>query len=288
MANKARPCRGAGGRQGVWELFRGQRSLSAAARRLEGMSPREILPSLWHKRLPVDVLLSRAPRGASTPESRGQAGYFRARRLGGGAGAAGSARMASPLPACSGALPSPAQCAQLFGGERKCTRQPVMRGGPFIPRLVPRRERERSLEIPWDSIRSRVGIALCRMKAPFQSSADLICFNFTQHLSPGKGHLRTLLQVVPGLSLTFHLPLPVFPCLPKSPPTPPRRYVLAPAPAPRRSLPTEVSAALPGVDLRRRAGAGGGEDRAGTTVPPAGHRGRPSLTPSPHGHTTAY
>lgn len=99
-------------------------------------------------------------KGVSTPESRAQAGYFRARRLGGGAGAAGSARMASPLPACSGALPSPAQCAQLFGGERKCTRQPVMRGGPFIPRLVPRRERERSLEIPWDSIRSRVGIAL--------------------------------------------------------------------------------------------------------------------------------
>lgn len=44
--------------------------------------------------------------------------------------------------------------------------------------------------VPWDFLCSRVGIALCKMKAPFQSSVGLISLNFTQHLPSGMGHLQ--------------------------------------------------------------------------------------------------
>lgn len=66
--------------------------------------------------------------------------------------------------------------------------------------------------------------------------------------------------------------LPALQRRPKSPLTPPPRYPLTPDPAPRCSLPTKLSAPLPEVDfaaLSRMAGAGGGEDRAAATVPPA-------------------
>lgn len=163
MENKANPCRraGVGARQGVKELLGGSGPY-LQPRRLERTSPCENPPSLSHKRLPVRVLLCQAARGGSAHLRAGdQAGYFQACRLGGAAGAARSARIESgPAPspsACKGTLPSLTYCAQLFCGMRKCAWQPVVRGGPSILRLVPRRKWECSLEIPWDFIHSRVG-----------------------------------------------------------------------------------------------------------------------------------
>lgn len=113
------------------------------------------------------------------------------------------------------------------------------------------------------------------MNAPFQSSMGLIPLNFKQHLPPGsppdttRGS-RWVVANLPPASARFSLP-DLQRC-PKSPPTPTPRYPFTSAPAPRCSLPTKLSASLPGEDfaaLSRMAGAGGGEDRAAATVAPA-------------------
>lgn len=91
---------------------------------------------------------------------------------------------------------------------------------------------------------------------------------------------RRVVTNLPPASSRFSLP--AFQRGPKSPTALPH-YVLIPALAPRCSLPTKLSASLPGVDfaaLSRMTGAGGGEDRATATVPPAGAP-RSSLRPSP-------
>lgn len=125
------------------------------------------------------------------------------------------------------------------------------------------------------------------MKAPFQSSV-------VSHLPPF--HTAPSLRDESPLDITqgcrwvaANLPpasdrfsLPAFQRRPKSPPTPPPRYPLTRAPAPRCSLPTKLSASFPGVDfaaLSRMAGARGGEDRAAATVPPAA---APRLPPRPY------
>lgn len=101
---------------------------------------------------------------------------------------------------------------------------------------------------------------------------------------------RWVVANLPPASSRFSLP--VFQRRPKSLPTPSPRYALTPAPAPRCSLPTKLSASLPAVVLSRMAGAGSGEDRAAATVPPAGAP-RPPLRPSPrhlgkYCHPTTY
>lgn len=159
MEHKASPRRraGAGDRQGVRELWGEQRSL------LE-RSLSAAVPICSCAPAGKDVSLQKSPfsfaqafagacalvpsyeGGSAHLRAGGQAGYFQALKLGGGGGAERSARMANvPAPspsACQGTLPSLTCCAQLFCGIRKCTWQPVMRGGPFILRLVPRRKWE--------------------------------------------------------------------------------------------------------------------------------------------------
>lgn len=61
-------------------------------------------------------------------------------------------------------------------------------------------------------IRPRVGIALCKTKAPFQSSVGPVSLHITLHLPSGLVHLQPQPNAVAKLSLPFHLPLSAFPC----------------------------------------------------------------------------
>lgn len=143
----------------------------------------------------------RRARAGGRQRVRGrQAGHFRDRRLGGGAGTGAAGEADQPLfpprgeRGVSRDRPRTLSCALLRHGvlanllgsavlSRKETHMAASdTRRPLHPALHASQKMGAIPGIPWDFTRPRVGIALCKTKAPFQTSVGLISLYITQHL----------------------------------------------------------------------------------------------------------